>query len=186
MIIPVCGMDPSLANWGIAEGQFDLATGFLDNVVLSLASTKKDKSKQIRTNSDDLQRANELANHVIQVGKRNKAIFVECPVGSQSANGMKAYGVVIGVLGSLRAMGIQIIEVTASEVKTSLTGNPLATKADMIKAAMEHYPEANWPTLRGKVISGKAEHMADSIGAIHAGVNSPVFLNVMRIFAEVN
>lgn len=186
MILPVCGMDPSLANWGMAEGRFNLATGFLDDVVLTVASTKKNKSKQIRTNSDDLQRAHDLATSVFEVGMRNKVIFVECPVGSQSADGMKAYGIVIGVLGSLRANGIQIIEVTAAEVKKSLSGNPLATKAEMIKAGVSHYPQANWPLYRGRINSGIAEHMADSLGAIHAGVNTPVFQNVMRIFAEVN
>ena len=46
MILPVCGMDPSLANWGMAEGRFNLATGFLDDGVLTVASTKKNKSKK--------------------------------------------------------------------------------------------------------------------------------------------
>jgi Holliday junction resolvasome RuvABC endonuclease subunit len=178
-------MDPSLANWGIAEGQLDLQTGHLDDVVLETVSTAKGKNKQVRTNSDDLQRAEDLATRVIEIGKRNKVIFVECPVGSQSASGMKAYGVVIGILGALRALGVQVIEVTAFEVKKTLTGNKNATKEEMINAAVRDYPKANWPTQKGRVIAGKAEHMADSIGAIEAGVRTPVFQNLMRILAEV-
>lgn len=189
MIIPVAGFDPAYANWGIAEGQLDLSAGYLDEMRLDIVQTEKSKVKQIRTNSDDLQRCEDISQKVFMVGRRNKVIFCECPVGSQSANGMKAYGVSMGVLGALRSEGIQIIEVTATEVKVALTGNKNATKDQMIKAAMDLYPEANWPMQKEKgqlvVIKGKAEHMADAIGAIHAGVRTPVFQNLMRLYAEV-
>lgn len=184
MQIPVAGFDPSFANWGIAEGQLDLTTGHLDGLVLETVSTEKTKVKQVRTNSDDMQRAEDLARRVIEVGRRNKVIFVECPVGSQSANGMKAYGVVVGILGALRALGIQVIEVTAGEVKKTLTGSKSASKEQMIKTAVGLYPDANWPMYKGSVAVGKSEHMADAIGAIHAGVMTPVFQNLMRLLAE--
>ena len=184
MRIPVAGFDPSLANWGIAEGVVDLSTGELDSVKLETVKTAKGKNKQIRTNSDDLQRAEDLATRVFEVGKRNKVIFVECPVGSQNASGMKAYGVVVGILGALRAIGVQVIEVTATEVKVALTGDKNATKEQMIKQAVTFYPDANWPRLKGVVIASKAEHMADSLGAIHAGVNTPLFQNLIRLYTE--
>lgn len=185
MIIPVAGFDPAFANWGIAEGHLDLDTGVLDGLDLSIVQTKKGKNKQIRTNSDDMQRAEDISLDIFAVGKRNKVIFVECPVGSQNASGMKAYGVSVGLLGALRSQGYQVIEVTASEVKKALTGNKNASKELMIQTAMELYPEANWPKRGSEVIAGKAEHMADAIGAIHAGVNTPVFQNLMRLLAEV-
>lgn len=185
MLLPVAGFDPSFTNWGIAEGILDLTTGFLDVNSLDVIKTEKGKSKQVRTNSDDLQRVEDLAKPVFLVGRRNKVIFVECPVGSQNANGMKAYGASVGVMGCLRAEGIQVIEVTASEVKKAITGNKNATKGEMIEAAMQLYPGANWPMRKGVVVAGTAEHMADAIGAIHAGVLTPVFQNLMRLFAEV-
>lgn len=186
MIIPVAGFDPAFANWGIAEGQLDLDAGLLNDVNLSIVQTQKGKNKQVRTNSDDMQRSEDIALSAFEVGRRNKVIFVECPVGSQNANGMKAYGVSVGILGALRSQGIQVIEVTASEVKKALTGNKNASKEQMIKVAMDLYPEANWPKRGGEVIAGKAEHMADAIGAIHAGVNTPVFQNLMRLLIEVS
>lgn len=185
MIIPVAGFDPAFANWGIAEGQLDLDTGFLGGLDLSIVQTKKGTQKQVRTNSDDMQRAEDISSSIFEVAKRNKVIFVECPVGSQNASGMKAYGVSVGLLGALRSQGYQVIEVTAYEVKKALTGNKNASKELMIQTAMEIYPEANWPMKGGQVIAGKAEHMADSIGAIHAGVQTPVFQNLMRLLAEV-
>lgn len=184
MRIPVAGFDPSLANWGIAEGLLDLETGYLDAVQLEVVSTEKGKNKQVRTNSDDLQRCEYLAARAFEVGRRAKVIFVEVPVGSQNASGMKAYGAVCGILGALRSEGIQIIEVTATELKKTFTGNKNASKQDMIDKAVELYPDANFPRHRGEV-AAKAEHVADALAAIHAGVLTPVFQNLMRILAEV-
>lgn len=180
MLIQVAGFDPSFTNWGIAEGQLDLDTGYLENVRLEIVSTEKGKAKQVRTNSDDLQRCEELARKALEVGRRCKAIFVEVPVGSQNASGMKAYGVVCGILGTLRAEGIQIIEVTPTEVKKTFTGNKNATKEQMIAQAVQLYPDANFPMNRGQIAS-KAEHVADALAAIHAGVSTPIFQNLLRI-----
>lgn len=188
MLIPVAGFDPSLTNWGIAEGQLDLETGYLNGVRLEVVSTDKGKHKQVRTNSDDLRRCEELARKALEVGRRCKAIFVEVPVGSQNASGMKAYGVVCGILGTLRAEGIQIIEVTATEVKLAFTGNKNATKQQMIDAGVEFYPTVNWPRhakngakFKKGDLMNEAEHVADALAAIHAGVSTPIFQNLLRI-----
>jgi len=77
-----------------------------------------------------------------------------------------------------------LIEVTPTENKKVFTGNKSATKRDMIDKAVELYPDANFPIHKGKV-PDKAEHMADAIASIHAGVRTPVFQNLMRLFAEV-
>ena len=185
MIIPVAGFDPAFANWGIAEGQLSLDTGILDGLGLSIVQTKKGKNKQVRTNSDDMQRAEDISVDIFAVGKRNKVIFVECPVGSQNASGMKAYVVSVGLLGALRSQGHQVIEVTAYEVKKALTGNKNASKELMIQTAIALDPEANWPVRGGEIIAGKAEHMADAIGAIHAGVMTPAFQQLMTLFQKV-
>lgn len=184
MKIPVVGFDPSLQNWGMAESQLDLTTGILDTPVLSLVCTEGDKNKQVRVNSSDLARANDLATAAIQAAKKAKVVFVEIPVGSQSARSMASYGICIGILGSIRSMGIPLIEVNPTEVKKAFTGNKNATKADMISKALELYPDANYKYFKGKVVD-KTEHMADAIATIHAGVLTPTFQQLMRILAEV-
>lgn len=188
MKIPVVGFDPSLKNWGIAEAILDLDTGCLSTPVLSLITPRDDAEdkKKVRRNSLDLERAEQLAAGALAAATRAKVVFVEVPVGSQSARAMASYGICVGVLGGIRANGIEIIEVTPTENKMSLVGSKGATKQQMIDAAIDFYPEANWPTEieKGKrrIITGKAEHMADAIGSIHAGVNTPMFQNLMRLY----
>jgi len=188
MKIPVLGLDPSLRNWGLAEGLLDMETGTLENVHLTLIQTEKDATKNVRVNSKDLQAAEDLATGLLPIATKAKVIFAEVPVGSQSAAAMKGYGICIGILGVLRAQGIPIIEVTAKEVKKVFTGDSLATKKQMIAQAVDYYPDANFPRDRGKAtgrILDKAEHVADALAAIHAGVQTPVFQNLMRLFAKV-
>lgn len=177
-------MDPSFTNWGTAEGQLCLDTGILTEVMTDLQSTKKGKDKQVRTNSDDLRRCEDLAAHAFLVGERVKVVFSECPVGSQSANAMKSVGIAHGIVGALRAKGIIVIEVQAKAVKKALSGNPNASKADMIAAAMNLYPDAGWTWHQGKP-TNNCEHRADAIGAIHAGVLTPEFQQLITLFNKV-
>lgn len=184
MDIPVVGMDPSLTNWGLAEGILNLTTGHLSGVSLSLIEPEKIKGKQVRQNSVDLFVAEQLAAKAMEAAHRAKVVFVECPVGSQSARAMASYGVCVGILGAIRASGVPLIEVTATESKLALTGDKNATKQLMIDTAVRLYPDANFPRWRGEIVS-KAEHVADAIAAIHAGVNTSTFENLMRLFRKV-
>jgi Holliday junction resolvasome RuvABC endonuclease subunit len=181
MKIPVLGMDPSLRNWGLAVAQLDLVTGILDTPSLDLVCPKDLKGKQVRKNSSDLHLAEQLAATVIEAAKKAKVVFVECPVGSQSARAMASYGICVGILGAIRSLNIPLIEVTPTEVKVSLTGNKNATKDQMIKRAVELYPGATFPMHHGKMTS-KAEHVADAIGAIWAGVHTPTFQTILRLY----
>lgn len=185
MKIPVLGLDPSMRNWGMAAGILDLDTGLLTDLQLSLVHSEKNSGKQVRVNSQDLHTATELAAAAIAAAKQAKVVFVEVPVGSQSAAGMKSYGICIGVLGAIQAAGTRLVEVTPAEVKLAMAGNKNATKAQMIQAAMGYYPEANWPYHGKSVSSTKAEHMADAIGSIHAGVQTPLFQNIMKLLKEI-
>lgn len=187
MLIKVAGMDPSFRNWGLSSAMLDLDTGQLTaDPTLALIETGLEKqNKLVRMNSVDLQDAETLFKGVYPFIKDAKAIFVEVPHGSQSASAMKGYGVCIGVLGCIRALGIQIIEVSEMECKMAFVGDRKATKKQTIQHAVDLYPSSNWPTHAGKISEGKAEHMADSVAAIHAGVKTPVFQNLMRLLKAV-
>lgn len=180
MKIPVLGMDPSLRNWGLAAAELDLVSGCLEAPVLDLVCPSDLKGKQVRQNSNDMHLAQQLADVVIPAAQRAKVIFVECPVGSQSARAMASYGVCVGILGAIRSLNLPLIEVTPDEVKLAFTGNKNATKAQMIDRAVELYPEANFPSHQGKMTL-KAEHVADALGAIWAGANTPTFRNLLRL-----
>jgi Holliday junction resolvasome RuvABC endonuclease subunit len=183
MKISVVGFDPSLTHWGIASSELDLTTGYLDTPVLLVVEPEKLTYKQVRQNSTDLFVADQLAVAALAAARAAKVVFVEVPVGSQSARAMASYGVCVGILGAIRAEGIQLIEVTANEVKFALTGCKNATKQQMIDTAVSLYPTANFPRQRGR-LTAKAEHVADAIAAIHAGVNTPMFQNLIRLYDE--
>ena len=190
MKIPVLGLDPSMRNWGMAVADLDLWSGLLDVPTLSIIQPRDEKSKQVRKNSKDLALVKQLFEGAYNTAKSCKVVFVEVPVGSQSARAMASYGVCVGVLGSLAGLGITIIEVSPEENKKALTGIKYATKEAMISAAMAEYPTANWPrqerngaTFKKGDLKAEAEHVADAIGAIHAGCATPTFqtlLNLLR------
>lgn len=173
--VKVVGFDPSLRNWGIAKGvlipsqEMQLSIDWLD-VIQPVLPT----GKQVRQNSVDLESAKQLAEAAWAAAKGAQAVFVEVPVGSQSARAMASYGICVGVLGALRTSGIPFFEVTPTEVKLASTGKKTATKLEMIEWASTKHPEANWPTYKSNgsthISEAKAEHMADAIAAIYAGV----------------
>jgi Holliday junction resolvasome RuvABC endonuclease subunit len=94
---------------------------------------------------------------------------------------MASYGICVGVLGALRASGIPFFEVTPTEVKLAGAGHKTATKEEMIAWAMAKHPEANWPMHQGKVSAAKAEHQADAVAAIYAGVASNPFRQMLSL-----
>lgn len=182
-LIKVVGQDPSLRNWGLAVGHLDLETKKLHVEYLDLTNPVLPTGKQVRQNSLDLESALQLYKGASDAAIGAHAVFVEVPVGSQSARAMASYGICVGVLGALRANGIPFFEVTPTEVKLASVGNKTATKQEMIKWAMAAHPEANWPTYKqnGKamVSEAKAEHMADAIAAIYAGLSCNSFKQML-------
>jgi len=186
-VIKVVGQDPSLRNWGLAVGSLDLETKKLTIEFVDLTNPVLPTGKQVRQNSSDLESALQLYQGATDVSIGAHAVFVEVPVGSQSARAMASYGICVGVLGALRANGIPFFEVTPTEVKLASVGNKTATKQDMIKWAMAKHPEANWPTYKQNgstmVSEAKAEHMADAIAAIYAGMTCNSFQQVLPFLA---
>ena len=173
--IRVVGFDPSLRNWGIAKGT--LVPGQVPHIYIEevdVINPELPTGKQVRQNSLDLESAKQLCAAALSAAKDAQAIFVEVPVGSQSARAAASYGICVGVLGALRATGIPFFEVTPTEVKMASAGKKTATKLEMIQWAMDQHPEANWPVYKQKgelkVSEAKAEHMADAVGSIYAGM----------------
>lgn len=187
MKLTVLGMDPSLNNWGLAVGTYDLASKQLDILELQVTQPDIPEGKQVRNNSKDLARAEQLSLAVRAIchDYAIQATFVEVPTGSQTARAMASYGVCVGILGDLRATGYPFYEVTPLEVKKVATGRTTATKREMIQWAYDQHPSAPWPfqTKKGvtTIIESKAEHMADAVAAIHAGIRLPQFQQLLTM-----
>lgn len=188
MQIKVVGFDPSLRNWGVAVGVYDTDTRQLSIEHLDVIQPVLPTGKQVRQNSQDLEAALQLCKGALPYAKATQAIFVEVPVGSQSARAMASYGICIGVLGGLRAHGIPFFEVTPTEVKMAAIGRKTATKAEMIQWAATRHPAAPWPKYKqaGELVisEAKAEHMADAIAAIEAGMATQPFQQLLPFMAD--
>lgn len=189
MLLRVVGFDPSLRNWGVACGTLDTDTMTLSMKTLRVIQPVLPTGKQVRQNSSDLESAFQLCKAAVEFAKQAQVIFAEVPVGSQSARAMASYGICVGVLGSLRAVGIPFFEVTPTEVKMAGPSKKTASKSEMITWAMDAHPEAPWPTYKsnGKVIvsEAKAEHMADAIASIYAGLKCHAFQSMLPLIKAV-
>ena len=179
MLLKVVGFDPSLRNWGVACGTYDIVTQELKIKTVSVIQPVLPTGKQVRQNSEDLEAAAQLCAGALAYAKEAQVIFVEVPVGSQSARAMASYGICVGVLGALRATGTPFFEVTPTEVKMATVGKKTASKAEMIQWATTEQHQATWPYYMEKgqqlLSQAKAEHMADAIGAIVAGLQTNPF-----------
>jgi hypothetical protein len=186
--IKVVGFDPSLRNWGIAKGVLIPNDGSIIITHLDVIRPFISEAKGMRPNAKDVSAAEQLAVAAWNAMEGAQAVFIEVPHGSQSSRAMASYGVCVGVIGALATSGIPMYQVSEAEVKKATTANREAKKEDTIAWAMSNHPEAPWPmkTALGisSVVAGRAEHMADAIGAIYAGVASKPFKQVIALLTS--
>lgn len=177
--ITVLGMDPSLANWGFAKGTLNLKTMELtiDSMWTARTGPPKGKKKGVRVSSIDLERSRALNEALEEACRGVQIAFAEIPHGSQSASGMKGYGVCIGTLGSCK---VPLIELSENDCKMRTVGKKSATKRELITWAFERHPEAPWDMREGQPQANN-EHMADAINAIHAGLVDAQFRSALAI-----
>jgi Holliday junction resolvasome RuvABC endonuclease subunit len=171
-------IDPSLSNTCLTA--FDVSGDRIIVIASVTISTEKNPNKKIRASSDLIERCVDLYRGSKQFIERYvpDIIFAETPSGSQSASGMKNYGVSCFLLASLPD---RCLEVTPQEVKLASVGKKNASKKEMIEWAYEKHPEAPWLIRNGFPLM-KQEHMADSIAVMYAGMRTKEFewLNKVR------
>lgn len=183
--LKVAGIDPSLRNFGLVKGTIDLSDDNfpfeIEDMQLVESESDKKNKKTVRKNSDDLERARKLQRNMIKFIEDCSMVFVEVPVGSQSARSMASYGICIGILASIKK---PIIQVTPTEVKLAMVGSKTASKEEVINSAVSNYPEAPWLKVKRSgqlVITAKNEHLADAVGAVYAGILTDPFAQAVSI-----
>jgi Holliday junction resolvasome RuvABC endonuclease subunit len=179
----ILGLDAAFANTGLALCRYELSSNrlFLDEVGLIKTGQDKVNKKVVRRNSDDLRRAGEVIKAVDEVIARFKPNFIVCevPFGAQSARAAWALGISVGLIAHA-ASRVPLIQVTPKEVK-DVVGEKFPDKAQMIQWATKTFPTANWPVRGGKVVAGSAEHMADAVAAVHAGIQTDEFKRALAM-----
>lgn len=184
-VIKILGLDPALRNLGLALTIVDLTEGTISVSKIDLIETFAENAKNVRKNSEDLERARHLWKHLLPYVQQADVLAVELPVGSQSARAMCSYGVCIGLFATINK---PLIQVTASEVK-AVSGNKNASKADMIAYAVKEFPDLPWLTKKRQgVISlvDKNEHMADAVCAALASLDTDQFKMIELTFSNLN
>lgn len=179
--IKIIGLDPSLRNFGIAEGWLDIDTLKWEVTRVELVKTEKGKSKTVRKSSDDYSRVRILYEALKEAEEGAQIAFVEMPIGSQSAAAMLSYGACIALAATL---DIPVIQVTPSAVKLHATGDKNATKEEMIKWAIEKFPNINWLRQGTRAVAAN-EHLADACGAIQAGIKDDDFKALIAMSRKI-
>lgn len=196
----VLGLDPSLRSTGVFLGKATIAANGKPQLepyeheasVATITTKKADKTAQYVNVHDVAEAASAFYELARIVADYNiDVIYCETPVGSQSAAAMKGYGVCVGWIGALKAIypQIPIMHLRAKDLKVTMTGNPEATKNDMVQAAVALIPNAGW-SFRNKKdkVTGEMlkiasidpnQHSADALAAAVAGINSPAFAKLV-------
>jgi len=179
-MIKFVSIDSSLANTGVAIGNIYSNNDIVIEKIL-LVETTKTKNKQVRASTDTIDRCRQTYKFIDKILKEEepKIIFMETPSGSQSSAGMKSYGATCQLIASLEPIPI---ELSPTEVKVYSVGNKTASKSDMIKWAVNHYPQLNWFYHANK-LQAKNEHMADAIAIAHAGVQNSQFKQLIKLIS---
>lgn len=166
-------------------GEYDIVAKSLEVFRVQVVQPALSQKKRVRQNSLDLESAKQLCQGAHEAMQGADVVFAEVPVGSQSARAMASYGICVGILGSLRALSTPFFEVTPSEVKMVSVGRITATKQEMIDWAVAKHPEANWPVVNKKggtpINASKAEHMADALGSVYAGIGLDEFQQMIAM-----
>ena len=186
-IINILGIDAAFANTGIILASYNADTSEVTINDLRLVQTKADKAdkKVVRKNSDDLRRAGETLNALdMAIANHTPSIaFCEVPFGAQSARAAWSLGIAVGLIAHV-ASKVPLIQVTPKEVK-DVVNTKFPDKAQMIEWAVNKYPDVNWPRRGGKIVAGQAEHMADAIATIHAGIRTDDFRRSVAFAAKI-
>lgn len=172
------GLDGGLKNFGLCVAYFDNKNVHIEKLIIS--KTAPSKAKDVKRSIDDLTRFRQHAmiiRDTIQRWEIGIAVG-EIPAGAKDARALYAFG---GVLGLYASLDIPFIPVTPSDVKIAAAGNKHADKEDIIEAMYSRFPYANWITSKrankmeikskeGLYLTPDNEHLADSIGAVLAGI----------------
>lgn len=175
----ILGIDPSMSNCGFVLVELNPTNMKPSVIEMKLVETEKSKNKQTRKSCDDISRAKEIIEALQRYENLADIVVAEVPHGSQSANGMKSYGMCCAILAGIKK---PLIQLSDQQVKKCILGVRSATKQQMIDWAFDTQPEAPW-LLRGGRLLNKNEHLADAYAAIETAIKSDEFKLAMTFKA---
>lgn len=162
----IMGIDPGFANLGVSKLLFDPSVGY-DLVGLEFIETKKRSKKLgLREKADNARRLEIIVrqfDEIVRLWPADVYAFEACPTVSTNSSTTRKVALAWGACFALavRKPGTIILEYDPSALKEVVTGNPQASKKDMITTLEQRFPLlAEYP-----IAASKKEHLADGIAA---------------------
>lgn len=171
-MINILGLDPSFRNWGWSVATLSNTLSIQDCGVITSAPSKED----IPQNKKDIESCLQLYPGLLALTKKADIICIEAPHGSQSSRAMVSYGVCMAYIAAITHLNPNVVLVSANDVKR-VVGLKNATKHDVIDWVKKTHLEAVIPTQLNR-----AEHICDSIAAIHAAMQTNQFKELLCKF----
>lgn len=165
-------IDPSMRHTALVAFDLNVETGVATVCDSITINTEKTTDKRVRASSDLIASCRDLHKGAMAFIQKHSPvlIFAETPSGSQSASGMKSYGISCFLLGTITPSPI---EVTPIEVKKASVGEKTASKKEMIAWAFKKHPELDWKLDRSGVPQATTEeHKADAVAVLYAGMKT--------------
>lgn len=170
----IVAIDPSFRNMAFV---FATLEGDIQDIVVDgyhLEQTQRASEGSRR--EDDWNTARKLADASRGLTEDADVVFIEQPVGSQSARSAWTLGITLGLMAAIHK---PVITLSARDVKRGFTGNTAATKPEMIARAEKLFPYVDFPKhkLQGRlrVNVGKSEHIADALATLYVGIRTKEF-----------
>lgn len=181
----VLGVDPGFANIGVCLMLFTPAHE-PELLELSLIETKKDsRKKNIREKSDDMRRLGEIRDEFHSISKHwdyDVVAFEEMPGAVLSKGVIRKIASAWGACWALltRKRGVLSFEYSFADIKRVVTGRKQATKAEIIGALGQRFPEL----LELEIPDKKREHPADAIAVALLAMQDPAVINLSASLAR--
>lgn len=184
----ILGMDPSIRNWGIVRTEISRKKEIkiLEAVVIHTSAEKRkispaDKKTKYRKEkikaASDVYKNVELLNrgrHIIREAfsfiEQADFIFVELPVGAQSATACVNYGMCVGLFAAIAEIGIPYEVIRNNEIKKKAGYGDSEIRPVEKDEIITYVRNAGYQDLFKNFKKGEHEHLADALMSVLVGV----------------
>ena len=167
---PILALDVGFAHTGYVVARQEIWPWDGDWAFLEIGCIETEQSakkREVRAADDRARRAAEMYRGIVNVARRHGvvAVLVELPHGgAQSARAASAMAAAAAIAAcAVEALGVFHEWYTPDAVKVAACGRKNASKDEVMDAARKRWPDAPWPTTKGRL-----EHAADAAFVLRA------------------
>jgi Holliday junction resolvasome RuvABC endonuclease subunit len=182
----IMGIDPGFANLGVSKLLLDPSVGYNLVGLDFIGTQKRSKKLGLREKADEARRLEiivERFDEIVRQWPAHVYAFEECPSPRNSSVVRKvaqAWGACFAL--ARRLPGTIVLEYGPTDLKVCVTGDPKASKQDVIDVLEQRFPLlADY-----EIAKGKKEHLADAIAAALKAAQDQAVLILANALKRVN